>query len=190
MRVVPLLVGVSASLCLVTAAVAQPAPVPMPLPPPPPPAPEKSVTTGLTLGVIGSLVGPAMVIGGKSLDEDSSLAPPLYIGGMVAAFALPSAGVFYSEPSMAGMRRSPLYGIGPGVRALAIGAFIVDEVDDTVDFLPYAIGLYTVGCVIDLALTPHAVNDANARRAPQARGLSVAPTVLPHGGGIVAAGSF
>lgn len=171
---------------------AQPPPPPppsSPMPPPPPPGPPpnlKSTGTGVGLAVAGSVV-PAIAFGiGLGIDDNDTQARVI-IFSVVGGLILPSSGYYY-----AGKKKSPgQYSRGLALIALMIGALTDGLGEDKEAGQWYGItgGLYGLGCLIDIAFTPSAVRDHNAR-VSAAPAMTIAPTVVPGGAGFALSGTF
>ena len=103
------------------------------------------------------------------------------LGGLV----LPGAGMYY-----AGHKKT----IGQYPRSAAfvtlLLGLLIDGLGDSKEADSYyavAGGLYVIGAGIDIAMTPGAVADYNARRATP---LAIAPIAVPGGGGLAVGGAF
>lgn len=189
-----LLLPIALCSLMISSAAAQPgapAPAPMgaPMPPPRPPGPPpklKSTGTGVGLAVAGSIV-PAVAFGiGLSID-DNDTASRVVIFSVVGGLILPSSGFYY-----AGKKKSPgQYPRSAALIALLIGALSDGLGDDAEANKWYGItaALYGVGCVIDIAITPGAVREYNAR-ASAAPPIALTPTAVPGGAGLALTGTF
>lgn len=153
--------------------------------PPPPPVEGKSAGVGVALGLGGTIV-PAIGFGvGLSLDDRDARGKVVAVS-LVGGIVLPSLGLVY-----AGKKKS--FGMVPRVLAcltLGLGALMdgLDEDEEAQKWYGAAAGLYVVGAGIDIALTPGAVRDYNARVA--APPTALVPMVTSDGGGVAIAGAW
>lgn len=152
--------------------------------PPAPPPPPKSVGTGVALAVVGSAV-PAIAFGiGMSID-DLDTRSDVVIGSIVGGLVLPSLGLIY-----AGRKKSPgMYPRSAALVTLIVGA-LVDGLGDSKEANTYygvTAALYGAGCIIDIAVTPGAVRDWNARTGAT---VTLVPTAVPGGAGLALGGRF
>lgn len=158
-------------------------PPPPPSPPPPPPRAERSAGVGVALGVAGTIL-PAVAFGvGVEMNNDvgARVAIVALLGGLV----LPGAGMYY-----AGHKKT----IGQYPRSAAfvtlLLGLLIDGLGNSKDadnYYAVAGGLYVLGSGIDIAMTPGAVADYNARRAPP---IAIAPIAVPGGGGLAVGAAF
>lgn len=169
--------------------VAEPPPPPPPVavmpPPPPPPRGGKSAGVGVALGIAGTIV-PAVAFGIGIEMDDTDIGSRVAVVSLVGGLVLPSAGMYY-----AGHKKT----IGQYPRAAALVALVlgllIDGLGDSKEAgTYYAVsgGLYVIGSGIDIAMTPGAVADYNARRA--APPVVMAPMAVRGGGGLVVGGAF
>lgn len=186
MRILP----VAAALSLIAAPVAaQPgAPAPMPPPPPSGPVPEaKSAGTGVGLAVAGSII-PAVGFGVGLALEDDDAQRNVVLFSLLGGLVLPGAGMYYAgkKKTIGAYPRGAAL-VALGLAALFDGLGADDEEADR--WYGAAAALYGVGCIIDIATTPAAVREYNARAARPAP-VVLAPTAVPGGAGLALTGQF
>ena len=155
-----------------------------PPPPPPPPRPARSAGVGVTLGIAGTIL-PAVAFGVGVEMDDTDVGARVAIVALLGGLVLPGAGMYY-----AGHKKT----IGQYPRSAAfvtlLLGLLIDGLGDSKEADSYyavAGGLYVIGAGIDIAMTPGAVADYNARRATP---LAIAPIALPGGGGLAVGGAF
>lgn len=148
-----------------------------------PPA-AKSEGTGVALAVVGSVV-PAIGFGVGMAMDDRDTADDVVLVSVLGGLVLPSLGYVY-----AGRKTSPgMYPRAAAVATLVFGALTdgLGESEEADKWYGATAALYGLGCAIDIVLTPSAVRDFNARRAPA---VTLVPAVVPGGAGLAVGGQF
>ena len=138
----------------------------------------------MTLGIAGTIV-PAVAFGvGVELD-DTDVGVRVAVVALLGGLVLPGAGMYY-----AGHKKT----IGQYPRSAALVTLLlgllIDGLGNSKDadgYYAVAGGLYVIGAGIDIAMTPGAVADYNARHATP---IAIAPIAVPGGGGLAIGAAF